>query len=93
MSNLLPCHGCDRHVRASASTCPFCAATLTPSESETAPSAGVSPTSRSGLLFGVAVGAIAVSTTLFGTGCPMYGGPADPTDASTGNDADDDTDH
>lgn len=78
--SLRPCPGCTRHVRASESACPFCAATL-PSLAEGEPSeTSVRAGSRHAVMFGVAAGAIAISTALLGTACAAYGGPA-PVDA------------
>ncbi|GAB4202489.1 MAG: hypothetical protein OHK0013_15800 [Sandaracinaceae bacterium] len=66
-------------MRASEPTCPFCASALPASAlDETATDETARPGSRSALVLGLAVGAIALSAQLFGTGCPMYGGPPVP---------------
>jgi hypothetical protein len=84
--SLRPCPGCTRHVRANESTCPFCAAALPAAEESLSHEPTARPSSRHGVLFGVAAGAIAISTALMGTACAAYGGPA-PSDAGTPTDS------
>ncbi|MFO0710907.1 MAG: hypothetical protein U0353_13765 [Sandaracinus sp.] len=74
MTTLAPCPGCSRHVRRTASSCPFCATSLCASAG-VAESEDARPTSRSAVMFGAAVGAIAISTALLGSACAAYGGP------------------
>ncbi|MBN8611866.1 MAG: hypothetical protein J0L92_14825, partial [Deltaproteobacteria bacterium] len=76
---LAPCSGCARHVRASETACPFCGAPRAGSSALDASSADAGPprASRQSVMFGAAVGAIAVSSLLFGGGCVFaYGAPA-----------------
>jgi hypothetical protein len=84
--SLRPCPGCTRHVRASESACPFCATALPASEESPSPESASRPGSRHAVLFGVAAGAIAISTALLGTACAAYGGPA-PSDAGPPTDS------
>lgn len=82
--SLHACPSCARHVRRTEPTCPFCAVALAPAAH--AP-VGASPSepdgrpTRASLAFGTTLGVVAVSTVLFGTACPLYGGPADRPDA------------
>jgi hypothetical protein len=86
--SLRPCPGCTRHVRASESACPFCASALPACDERPVDEASTArPSSRHALMFGVAAGAIAVSTALFGTACAMYGAPAPERDAGTPTDS------
>lgn len=92
--SLRPCPACLRHVRASEAACPFCASTLAvtpePDASAAASELGsaVAAPSRHSMMFGVAVGAIAVTTALFGSACFAYGPPSPDLDAgSPPNDA------
>lgn len=99
--SLRPCSGCGRHVRASETSCPFCATTL--EAVADAPARAVGRVGRAALFaFGAAaavtsVGACDGGTTpapdaapMVDTGgpTPLYGGPADvgPMD-DAGNDA------
>lgn len=91
--SLRPCPECHRHVRASEAACPFCASTLAvaqDADAAVAPAelgAAVAAPSRHSMMFGVAVGAIAVSTALFGSACFAYGPPSPDLDAGAGRDA------
>jgi hypothetical protein len=98
MSHLRPCPGCDRHVRADVTLCPFCDAAL-------AVDAGspVLPAARLGRAAQMAFGAAAVAASLSVAGCTKnpagddsgnivqpYGAPPDRTptpmlDAATAN--------
>ncbi len=91
---LVVCSGCQRHVRVSESACPFCKTAIVACEptEELAPAGRVTRSHVAGFV----VGAVAVSSVLFGTACPAYGAPTPayggPSDASspspdTGNDA------
>lgn len=79
------CQGCQRHVRASESACPFCTTAIVASvvASETTVAGRVTRAHVAGLV----VGAVAVSSVLFGTACPAYGGPFLEDDASVPRDA------
>ncbi len=70
---LVLCQGCQRHVRASESACPFCKSAIASVEHTEAEG----PTGRvtRSHVAGFVVGAVAVSSVLFGTACPAYGGP------------------
>ncbi len=46
-----------------------------PEPTEAEPAGPVVAPTRGGIMFGVAVGTIAVTTALFGTACPAYGCP------------------
>jgi hypothetical protein len=70
---LVVCASCSRHTRSTEARCPFCAAAYTGNET-------VEPTvhrakSRAGIVGGVVVGAVAMSTALFGSACGAYGAP------------------
>lgn len=85
---LLPCPGCSRHVRATEPSCPFCAHALPSVSVAEAPTSDAAPgpaPSRYSVMFGMAVGAIAVSTALLGSACYAYGAPA-PVDADVERD-------
>lgn len=87
---LAPCSGCARHVRASETACPFCGAHRVASDALDVSSADAGPprASRQSVMFGAAVGAIAVSSLLFGGGCVFaYGTPPPDDDAATPSDA------
>jgi hypothetical protein len=74
MTQLVPCPGCDRHVRASDPACPFCACALPDTASTTAaPAAPPRPRMSRAALFAAGatmVGAAACSSS-------ATGGPAD----------------
>jgi hypothetical protein len=76
MHTLVPCSSCSRHVRASESSCPFCASTL--------PVQVVGPRAaapkRVGRLALLGAGAFAVGACILdpGTDTPMYGMPGEP---------------
>ena len=95
--HLRPCSGCERHVRADVTVCPFCDAALT-SEAD----APVVPAVRLGRAAQMAFGAAAVAASLSMAGCTKnpvggddssniampYGAPPDRTpmlDAATAN--------
>ena len=86
MSTLAPCPGCSRHVRTTASSCPFCATALSATATDEPSSEGARPSSRNAVMFGAAVGAIAISTALLGSACAAYGGPV-PVDAGNQQDS------
>lgn len=71
--SLVVCAGCSRHVRSSATVCPFCDA---PKEATDAPATPMRAPSRAGIVLGVTVGAVAASAAVFGTACSAYGGPS-----------------
>jgi hypothetical protein len=83
---LVLCQGCQRHVRASESACPFCKSAIAASVEHTEVEGPAGRVTRSHVT-GFVVGAVAVSSVLFGTACPMYGGPGVeiPRDSGSGN--------
>lgn len=83
MSHLRICEGCDRHVRAASSECPFCDRALEP-----APLGPVWPRRRLGRAALMAFGGAAVAGVVAGCGddsdpVPPYGAP--PEDAGPGD--------
>jgi hypothetical protein len=81
MHVLVPCPSCSRHVRASESSCPFCASTL-PARVVGQPHRSAPPT-RVGRLALLGAGAFAVGACIFdpGTATPLYGMPGEPAPA------------
>ena len=71
---LVLCPGCQRHVRASESACPFCKSAIVASEVPGDAEGPVGLVTRAHLT-GLVVGAVAVSSVLFGSACAMYGAP------------------
>ena len=91
---LLLCPPCQRHVRASTESCPFCSAQLPVATGPVAdPRVGVALRSRAQIMgYGVGVGAAAIATALLTSACPAYGCPdpgcgEPPRDAATAVDA------
>ena len=80
---LVVCAACARHIRRTEGGCPFCGAEREASDS---PEPVVSRArSRGGIVVGVTVGAVAISSALLGSACAAYGGPVFTPDA--GHDA------
>lgn len=88
--SLRACEGCQRHIRKTSTACPFCGIDCTSTNDPTAQDDGAPAAhpGRAKLMVGVGVGlgALAVSTVLFGTACAVYGGPPDRSDAGTSSD-------
>jgi hypothetical protein len=80
MNHFVPCPGCNRHVRAASSTCPFCGDSL-----PEAPALGPSPPrgiSRSAIL---AFGAAVIAAGAAGTACGGSTAPNASGGSNTGN--------
>ena len=89
---LVLCQGCQRHVRASESACPFCKSAIVASAEHVEVEGPAGRVTRSHVA-GFVVGAVAVSSVLFGTACPAYGAPSVRSDADgIGTDAGDNND-
>lgn len=87
--SLRTCEGCQRHIRKTSTACPFCGIGCTSTDDPTAQDEDAPPAhpGRAKLMVGVGLGALAISTVLFGTACPLYGGPPDDrSDAGTPSD-------
>lgn len=80
------CQGCQRHVRAAESACPFCTTAMVASSTGNESALPAGRVTRAHVA-GLVVGAVAVSSVLFGTACPAYGGPALDRDSATSGDS------
>ncbi|MFO0685136.1 MAG: hypothetical protein U0234_23960 [Sandaracinus sp.] len=69
---LITCSGCTRHVRSTDESCPFCGLARVP---ETVDESVVRAPTRAGVMLGVTLGAVALSSAVLGTACSAYGGP------------------
>jgi hypothetical protein len=84
LMDLALCNGCDRHVRAEESTCPFCGAALSSAAPSSSPASSTAPSPMRGRSRSTRY-ALHAAALLTATACGSTSLPPDP-DASTGND-------